>query len=109
MRLNVDDLQMKLKNAQEQLKKITDPNSTEAIALRLDIGQYKNQITEAKRQLNNLLNTGEPTLSRLQTKFNQVTGEIQKSREELMKLGKSTASMDDLLKKANEVDSKFKT
>ncbi|MCK5159368.1 MAG: hypothetical protein KAR08_09440 [Candidatus Heimdallarchaeota archaeon] len=58
MRLNIDDIDQKIKEAKTKLKTL-DPKSAEAIKLRLDIKQYKNNLTEANRQLNNYLNTGD--------------------------------------------------
>lgn len=67
MRLDIDDLQQKLVAAKAKLKAATDPGKAQA--LRIDIAQYTNNLTEAKRQLNNYINTGDKSLSRLQAKF----------------------------------------
>lgn len=75
MRLNIDDIEQKIKAAKLQLKTM-DQDSLEARKLRLDISQYKNQLTEAKRQLNNYVNTWDTALSRLQKKFNQISDKM---------------------------------
>jgi hypothetical protein len=54
------------------------------LQLTLDSNKLKSELTEAGRKLNNYQNTGEKSLSRLQQKFNQVTDEIKKSRDELI-------------------------
>ena len=106
MRLNIDDLQQNLAKAKAELKKV-DPNTLRAQQLRLDISQYATSITEAKRQLNNYLNTGEASLSRLQVKFNQVTGEIKISREEMMKLGKSNEGINRIIAAVDQMKASF--
>lgn len=70
MRLDIDDLQQKLIKAKAQLKATTDIGKAQS--LRLDIAQYTNNLTEAKRQLNNYVNTGDKSLSRLQAKFDGI-------------------------------------
>ena len=75
MRLNIDDIEQKIKAAKLQLKTM-DQDSIEARKLRLDISQYKTNLTEAKRQLNNYVNTWDTALSRLQKKFNQISDKM---------------------------------
>ena len=64
--------------------------------------------TEAQRRLQNYKNTWDETLSRLQAKFNSVTNEIKKSRDELQEMWKSTKWFDKLIKQADNLDKKFK-
>jgi len=48
MRLNIDELEQRIKQAKTALKDFDD-DSIEARKLRLNISQYKSQLTEAKR------------------------------------------------------------
>ena len=75
MRLNIDDIDQKIKSAKLKLKTL-DEDTLEAKKLRLDILQYKTSLTEAKRQLNNYVNTWETSISRLQAKFDSVNKNI---------------------------------
>lgn len=107
MRLNIDDLEQKVAAAKKDLKKL-DPESVEAVRLRLDIKQYKNNLTEARRQLNNYLNTWDKNLSRLQRKFDQVTDEIKLSREEMKKLWLSNREIAKVEKATEKLNQDFK-
>lgn len=107
LELNVDNFEQKIKSAKAQLK-LLDQDTEEAKTLRLNINNYKRNLTEAKRGLNNFLNTGDVATSRLQKKFNQVTDEIKESRNELIKLWKSTKWLDRIDKEIKEIDSQFK-
>lgn len=75
MRVNIDNYEQKIKEAQKLLKQF-DPKSEEARNLRLTISDYKSNLTEAKRQFNNYVNTWEKSLSRLQKKFNDIKNEM---------------------------------
>ena len=75
MRVNIDNYEQKIKEAQKLLKQF-DPKSEEARNLRLTISDYKSNLNEAKRQFNNYVNTGEKSLSRLQKKFNDIKNEM---------------------------------
>lgn len=66
------------------------------------------ELTQSQRVLENYKNTWDTATSRLQAKFNQVTYEIKKSRDELEKTWKSTSWFDKLIKKADELEREFK-
>lgn len=66
------------------------------------------ELTQSQRILENYKNTWDTATSRLQAKFNQVTDEIKKSKDELEKIWKSTAWFDKLIKKADELENEFK-
>lgn len=73
LRLNVANLQIKLdeaRNILKQAKKDWD-KETEFIA-RMQVNKLQSDVTEAKRTLNNYINTGEQWVSRLQRKFDQL-------------------------------------
>ena len=105
--LKVDDFDQKIKKAKTLLKDL-DKDSDEARELRLDINSYKRNLTEAKRRLNNYVNTWEVWTSRLQAKFDQVTDEIKKSRDELIKLWKSTKWLDKIENNIEQVNKAFR-
>lgn len=62
----------KIKEAKKQLK-FFENSTEESHVLKLQIKDYKNNLTEAKRHFNNYVNTWEKELSRLQMKFDQVS------------------------------------
>lgn len=66
------------------------------------------ELTQSQRVLENYKNTWDTATSRLQAKFNQVTDEIKKSRDELIKVWKSTSSIDEIIKKADQLQKEFK-
>ena len=73
LELNVVSFQLKLAQARQllkQAKKDWDKNAT--INAQLKTNQLQRWLTEAKRSLNNYVNTWETWLSRLQAKFNQL-------------------------------------
>lgn len=70
LKANVLGFQMALNDAKEQLKKVS--SMEDKIKLELDIIYLKKQLSEAKRAMNNYLNTWSEWLSRLQAKFNQI-------------------------------------
>lgn len=66
LELDVAWFQIKLSDARKQLKTATWDNR---IRLTLEANELQRWLTEAKRNLNNLVNTGDPAVSRLQKKF----------------------------------------
>lgn len=102
LELNVVEYEKKVKEARAQLK-LLDDDSEEAIELKIDLNRYKRTLTEAKRELNNYLNTWDTATSRLQAKFNQVWEEIKKSRDELIKVWRSTAWIDKISNRLDEL------
>lgn len=70
--------------------------------------RLSSELTQSQRILENYKNTWDTATSRLQAKFNQVTDEIKKSKDELEKIWKSTAWFDKLIKKADELENEFK-
>ena len=107
LELNIDNFEQKIKSSRTLLKTL-DQDTAEAQKLRLDINSYKRNLTEAKRSLNNYLNTGDKATSRLQIKFNQVTNEIKETRAELIRLWKSTKGLDRIEKEINDTTTAFK-
>lgn len=75
LELDIASAQVKLQQLKAQLK---DKSLTDAqrIQLNVDTNQVQRSLTEAKRQLNNLVNTWDTWLSRLQAKFNGVWSSI---------------------------------
>jgi hypothetical protein len=71
-------LQIDILQAQAKIdivkKQISDAKKAGEIpfALQLDLKNLQSGLTQAKRELNNLENTGSNTTSRLQAKFNQL-------------------------------------
>lgn len=77
LELDVAWFQLQLDSARKSLaiaKKTMDEDWK--IKAQLDVNELTKNTTEAKRQLSNLVNTGDKDLSRLQAKFNQVTDAI---------------------------------
>ena len=74
LELDVAQAQVKLKQIRQELKNTTDQQKT--IKLTVDVNEVQRWLTESKRQLNNLVNTWDPALSRLQAKFNSVNETI---------------------------------
>jgi len=70
--------------------------------------RLSSELTQSQRVLENYKNTWDTATSRLQAKFNLVTDEIKKSKDELEKIWKSTAWFDKLIKKADELEKEFK-
>jgi hypothetical protein len=56
------------------------------LKLQIDANELQRWLTESKRQLNNLVNTGDPALSRLQAKFNSVNDWVKWIQGTLWKL-----------------------
>ena len=69
LEFNIVAFQNKIKEVKEQLKTATGDKK---IQLQIEANQLQRGLTEAKRNLNNLVNTGDQTTSRLQMKFNQL-------------------------------------
>lgn len=79
LELDVASFQIALENAKKQLRTAKQSmDSTARIQAQLDINAYSRNLTEAKRQLNNYVNTGDKDLSRLQAKFNSVNDTFKK-------------------------------
>lgn len=76
LEFNIANFQQKLADVKKQLKTATWDNK---IALQVDANALQRWLTESKRQLNNLVNTWDATVSRLQTKFNQLWASISNS------------------------------
>lgn len=73
LRINLANLQSKLDEARNRLKQAKKEwdKDTEFKA-RMDVNKLQSDTTEAKRILNNYVNTGEKWVSRLQAKFDQI-------------------------------------
>lgn len=77
LELDVAGFWLQLDQARKTLslaKKSMDEESK--IKAQLDVNELSRSLTESKRQLNNYVNTGDKDMSRLQAKFNQITGAI---------------------------------
>ena len=73
LEFNIVAFQNKLAEVKKQLKAASWDKK---INLQIEANQLKRWLTEAKRNLNNLVNTWSQTTSRLQAKFNQLWGWI---------------------------------
>ena len=106
--LSVSLKEQELRIARELLRKsIKEWNSEAEIKIRTDISKLSQELTWAKRELRNFARTGEKDVSVLGKLFESVNTEISKSRQELVKLGKSTAVLDRLEKEINDLNKEF--
>lgn len=69
--------------------------------------RISSQTSQASRVLENYKNTWDTAVSRLQAKFNSITDEIRKNRDELSNLWKSTKKIDEIIKKADQLQKEF--
>ena len=77
LELNLAKFQIDIEKARTLLKQAKKDGDKEAqITAQLNVNELQRWLTEAKRQLNNLSNTGDKDLSRLQAKFNSVNDAI---------------------------------
>ena len=74
LRTNVATLDLGLKDARKKLSEAKDLNAK--FWLTMDVQRVQRELTEAKRKLNNYLNTWDENLSRLQAKFNGIWEKI---------------------------------
>ena len=74
LRANVATLDLGLKDARKKLSEAKDLNAK--FWLTMDVQRVQRELTEAKRRLNNYLNTWDENLSRLQAKFNGIWEKI---------------------------------
>lgn len=72
-------------------KKSMDEESK--IKAQLDVNELSRSLTESKRQLNNYVNTGDKDMSRLQAKFNQVTGAIKEQGNAFLNFTKNFVAL----------------
>ena len=75
LKINIDNAFLRVQNLRNEVKKFDDITKAPR-ELRIDLERAKKDLTEARRRLTNFTNTGDPALSRLQSKFNQVSGSI---------------------------------
>jgi len=109
LEINKTKLQIQLQDLNKTLAKAKKEwNEELRFNTQLDINKLSSSLTEAKRQFNNYVNTWDTGTSRLQAKFNQVTSEIKKSRDELASLWKNTSWFDKILKKADTLQQELK-
>lgn len=107
--LNVAQLDQKLKNLRTQIKEAQKSWDFElAINLKADEERLKQQLTSARRELRNFARTWDKDVSVLWKLFAGVNWEIEKSREELIKLWKSTKGLDKLAEQAKQLENEFK-
>ena len=74
LKANVAELDLALKDARAKIKQATSDQARWKITL--ETQELQRQLTEAKRQLNNYLNTWDANTSRLQAKFDSFWGTI---------------------------------
>lgn len=107
--LNVAQLDQKLKNLRAQIKEAQKSWDFElAVKLKADEERLKQQLTSARRELRNFVRTWDKDVSVLWKLFAGVSWEIEKSREELIKLWKSTKWLDKLAEQAKQLEEEFK-
>lgn len=75
LQLNTIQIQNQIQNVKQQLraKDLTEPRR---VALEIELGTLKSNLTEARRELQNFRNTGDKEVSRLQAKFNSLDNTI---------------------------------
>lgn len=74
LKANVAELDLALKDARAKIKQATSDEARRKITL--ETQELQRQLTEAKRKLNNYLNTWDENTSRLQAKFDSLWGAI---------------------------------
>lgn len=94
-----------VRNQIKQAKASWDFNAE--ITLTANAKVLQNQLTQADRELRNFLRTWEKDVSVLWKLFWNVTSEISKTRDEIIKMWKSTTVIDTLAKKAEELQKQF--
>jgi hypothetical protein len=91
LQLDVVSFQLQLDQARQKLKQAKKEWDKDAIIrAQLNVNSLQSWLTEAKRQLANLVNTGDQTVSRLQAKFNQLWNWISNA---FKKVGGALASL----------------
>lgn len=107
--LNVATIQKQIDLVKAKIKTAKDNWDLQAeITLTADLERMKQSLTSAKRELRNYARTGEKDVSVLGKLFAWVNSEIDKSRLELIKLGKSTEGLDKIEKQLNDLNTEFK-
>lgn len=76
LEFNIANFQSKLQEVKTALKTATWDSK---INLQIESNQLQRGLTESKRQLNNLVNTGDASTSRLQQKFDKLWGDMNTS------------------------------
>lgn len=108
LELDKAKIQIDLEKTRTLLKQAkADNDEALTLQLTLDSNKLRSGLTEAGRILNNYQNTWEKSLSRLQVKFDNITDEIKKSRDELIAVWKSTSWLDKLITKADTLQKEF--
>lgn len=80
LELNSAKLERELALARSKLRRAVKEGNEEAeIDLRIDVRRLSSDLTQAKRELRNLENTGDRTTSRLQRKFDGLAGGVKNS------------------------------
>jgi len=93
--INVAQLRSQLEKVRSKIKQAKASGDYELeIQLRADEERLKQQLTQANRELRNFARTGQKDVSVLGKLFSQVTNEIDKTRKELISVGKSTKQLD---------------
>lgn len=113
LRANTDNLDLKLFKLRSELSKIKkewkewvlDENAFKRVSN--EIRKTSSELTEAKRRIQNLKNTGDENLSRLQVKFNSVNKSISEVREEMIRMWKSQSQIEKFDKKVSNLKEKF--
>ena len=100
----------RISNEIKRVKQLIKETDDEEVKIELDanVERLKQKLGQAKRELRNYARTGEKDVSVLGKLFKNVSGDIDKTRLELLKLGKSTAPLDKIEKEISEINQQFK-
>jgi len=105
---NIADLKIKQKQLRAQLKLAEKEIDYEAqLKITSNLETIREQLTTAQAELKNFAKRGATDVSWLDLQFKKVTDEIKLSRDELIKVGKSTAWLDSLIAKADKLQKEF--
>jgi predicted nucleic acid-binding Zn-ribbon protein len=103
--LNVGKIQSQLDRVKQELKDVEDEEVK--IELLAERARLKQELTQATRELRNYARTGKKDVSVLGKLFQNVSGDIDKTRLEILKLGKSTKVLDKMEKDLDSINREF--
>jgi len=103
--MNVAEIKSQIDAVKKEIKEVED----EDVKIELDANTeiLKQKLTRAKAELRNYARTGDKNISVLGKLFQGVSQDIDKSRLELIKLGKSTGKLDAIEKELNQINQEF--
>jgi tape measure domain-containing protein len=102
---NLADLRLKLKDLRAELKKAT--TQEQRLNIQTNIENVSKQVTQANRELNNFLRTGDKTQSVLWLNFQQIERAINRVNDSIKSLWLSWKNLENINKKVDQTTQAF--